>query len=98
LSEADRRAWRRIDQRQSGSIPMFLECRRWGGGPTTRSEPAPPDETTRAHTGFGRYRLNRHAFTINTCLLDASVSKVRWKRLWDLKWHKEYSLGTPLPT
>jgi prepilin-type N-terminal cleavage/methylation domain-containing protein len=97
LADADRRAWRRIDQKQSGSIPMFLECWRWGGGPSTRSDPAPPDEATRHNTGFGRYCLNRHAYTINVCLMDASVRKVRLKGLWDLKWHKEYSLGDPLP-
>ena len=76
---------------------MFLECWRWGGGPTTRSDPAPPDEEVRHNTGFGRYCLDRHAYAINVCFLDASVRKVRLKGLWDLKWHKQYSLGDPLP-
>jgi len=96
MTNADRRAWRRIDQSQASSIPMFLEGWRWGGGPTTRSDLAPSDEATRQE-GFGRYCLNRHAYTINVCFMDASVSKTRLKRLWDLKWHKEYSLGAPLP-
>jgi prepilin-type N-terminal cleavage/methylation domain-containing protein len=96
LTNADRRAWRRIDQSQAASIPMFLECWRWGGGPTTRSEPAPPDEKTRHDSGLGRYCLNRHAYTINVCFMDASVTKMRLKRLWDLKWHREYSLSDPL--
>ena len=30
------------------------------------------------------------------CRLDASVSKMRLKHLWDLKWHKEYTLSDPL--
>jgi len=98
MANADRRAWRHIDQNQAANIPMFLECWRWGGGPTTRNEPAPPDEVARANTGFGRYCLNRHAYTINVCFLDGSVARERLKRLWDLKWHKEYSLGDPLPT
>jgi hypothetical protein len=85
-------------QRQAANIPMFLEGWRWGGGATTRSEPAPPDELTRHNTGFGRYCLNRHAYTVNVCLMDGSVNKLRLKRLWDLKWHKEYSLTDPLPT
>jgi prepilin-type N-terminal cleavage/methylation domain-containing protein len=97
LPDADRRAWRRIDQRQAAEIPMFLECWRWGGGPVTRSELAPPDEETRYNSGIGRYCLNRHAYTINVCHLDASVSKMRLKRLWDLRWHKEYTLSDPLP-
>ena len=97
LAGADRRAWRRIDQSRSATIPMFLECWRWGGGPVLRTDPAPPDEETRHNTGFGRYCMNRHAYTINVCLMDASVSKTRLKNLWDLKWHKEYSLSDPLP-
>ncbi len=35
--------------------------------------------------------------TINVCFMDASVTKMRLKRLWDLKWHKEYVLSDPLP-
>ncbi len=98
LPEADQRAWRRIDQREAAQIPMFLECWRWGGGPISRSDPAPPDEDTRHNTGFGRYCLNRHAYTINVCFMDASVSKVRLKNLWDLKWHRKYSMAETLPT
>ena len=97
LSDADHRAWRRIDQRQSARIPMFLECWRWGGGPVSRSDPAPPDEAVRHNTGFGRYCMDRHAYTINVCFMDASVSRVRLKSLWDLKWHKEYLMADPLP-
>jgi hypothetical protein len=41
--------------------------------------------------------MNRHAYTINVCFMDASVHTVRLKKLWDLKWHKEYSLDVPLP-
>lgn len=97
LAEADKRAWRRIDQSEAARIPMFLECWRWGGGPTTRSDPAPPDEKVRHNTGFGRYCMNRHAYTINVCLLDGSVSRVRLKGLWDLKWHRGYSMEDPAP-
>jgi hypothetical protein len=34
---------------------------------------------------------------IDVCHMDASVSKTRLKRLWDLRWHKEYTLSDPLP-
>jgi hypothetical protein len=98
LPSADRRAWRRIDQKQSARAPMFLECWRWGGGPVTRSEEAPPNEETRGASGLGRYCLNRHAYTINVCFMDGAVDRVRLKALWDLKWHKEYTLADPLPT
>jgi prepilin-type N-terminal cleavage/methylation domain-containing protein/prepilin-type processing-associated H-X9-DG protein len=97
LQEAKRRAWKRIDQQGSANIPMFLECWRWGGGPTMRSDPAPPDTETRHNTGFGRYCLNRHANTINVCFMDGGVRRTRLKELWDLKWHKEYDISQPLP-
>ncbi len=93
LGQADRRAWRRMDQKDSARIPMFLECWRWGGGPTSRSDPAPPDEDKRHNTGFGRYCMNRHAYTIYVCMMDGSVARTKLKGLWDLKWHREYSMS-----
>lgn len=97
LQDAKRRAWKRIDQGQGANIPMFLECWRWGGGPVSRRDPAPPDEATRHNTGFGRYCLNRHAAAVNVCFMAGSVRKIRLKELWDLKWHREYNLSEPLP-
>lgn len=97
MQGAQRRSWKRIDQRGAADIPMFLECWRWGGGPTSRSDPAPPDEEQRHNTGFGRYCLNRHAYTINVCFMGGSVRRVRLKALWELKWHREYDFSQPLP-
>jgi prepilin-type processing-associated H-X9-DG protein len=97
MADARRRAWRRIDQHGSVNTPMFLECYRWGGGPTLRSEPAPPDENARYNTGFGRYCLNRHANTINVCFVDGTVRKTPLKELWNLAWHREYDLSRPRP-
>jgi prepilin-type N-terminal cleavage/methylation domain-containing protein len=97
LEGADRRSWRRIDAKGAARIPMFLECWRWGGGPTTRTDPAPDDESIRYNTGFGRYCMNRHAYTIFVCMMDGSVDRVKLKALWDLKWHRTYSMTDPLP-
>jgi len=58
----------------------------------------PPDEDSRHNTGFGRYCLNRHAYTINVCFMNTSVSRVRLKSLWGLEWHREYGMADPLPT
>ncbi len=97
LQEADARAWRKNDQPHSSEIPMFLEGWRWGGGPSVRSDPAPPTDTERHNTGFGRYCLDRHNGGINICFMDTSVRYVGLKRLWDLKWNKTYSFSIPLP-
>ncbi len=98
LPNADKRSWRHIRHKQPYAIPMFLEGWRWGGGPSNRSDPAPPNEEVRHNTGFGRYCLNRHSGTINVCFMDGTSRKVGLKELWDLKWHKEYDFGDPLPT
>lgn len=45
-----------------------------------------------------RLHTDRHDYTINVCFMDGAVDRVRLKRLWDLKWHKEYSLADPPPT
>jgi len=42
----------------------------------------PPDEDSRHNMWFGRYCLNRHAYTIDVCFMNASVSRVRLKSLW----------------
>jgi len=97
LAQADRRAWRRIDRRHSARIPMFLECWRWGGGPISRNDPAPPDEDQRHNTGFGRYCMNRHAYTIYVCMMDGSVARMKLKGLWDLKWNRQYSMSDVPP-
>ena len=94
---ARRRSWRRIDQQGSAYIPMFLEGFRWGSYIETRSDPEPPDEKMRYEFGFGRYCLNRHAYTINVCFMDGTVNKTPLKELWNLKWHREYDLSQPLP-
>ncbi len=62
-----------------------------------RSDPAPPDEEVRHNTGFGRYCMNRHAYTINVCMMDGSVDRMKLKLLWDLKWHRTYTMADPLP-
>jgi len=94
---ADRRSWRRIDQKNCFRIPMFLEGWRWGGAVTNRSRPAPPNEEQRYNTDFGRFCVNRHNGAVNVCFFDLSVQRIGLKGLWNLKWHKEYSLFDPLP-
>ena len=95
--DADKRSWRTRDHHGAYNIPMFVEGWRWGGAPEYRSNSAPPDENKKYNTPFGRFCLNRHAYSVNVCFLDASARQVRLKQLWNLKWHKVYSLSEPLP-
>jgi len=70
----------------------------FGAFPLNRPAAAPPDEEKLYNSsGLDRYCLKRHGYTINVCFVDGSVRTVRLKTLWDLRWHKEYTLDVPLP-
>ena len=98
LSNTQKRSWMRIDRKGGFRTPLFLEGWRWGGGPTLRSEEAPPDETRRYNrNGFDRFCVNRHRGAINVCFLDLSVEKVGLRQLWDLRWHREWDMTVPTP-
>jgi prepilin-type N-terminal cleavage/methylation domain-containing protein len=98
LTNAKQRAWRKMDNKGSNNIPMFLEGWRWGGGPTSRSDSAPPTNDLRWNTsGFDRFCLDRHSGCVNVCFMDFSVRRVGLKQLWNLKWHKRYGIRDPLP-
>ena len=93
-----KRNWQKMTSVKSPySVPMFLECYRWGGGARFRSTPGPRFEpTTRdqvkndALGSWARFTVNRHGGYVNTCFMDGSVKKISLKGLWDLKWHREY--------
>ena len=39
-----------------------------------------------------RVSINRHNYYVQACFLDFSAKKIGLKRLWKLKWHKEWCL------
>jgi prepilin-type N-terminal cleavage/methylation domain-containing protein/prepilin-type processing-associated H-X9-DG protein len=94
----DNRQWQKMGNKQGYSVPMFLEGWRWGGGMTSRSNDAPPDKDSRWNTPAGRFCIDRHDLAINVCFMDGHVEKVGLKGLWDMKWHREYNMGAPLPS
>ncbi|MHC4628075.1 MAG: prepilin-type N-terminal cleavage/methylation domain-containing protein [Planctomycetota bacterium] len=89
------RFWGELNIKGAENIPLFLDCRRAEGFPSTIS--VPPEKGEYAMVGWdlpvdwGRFCLNRHSGAVNCLFMDSSVRKVGLKELWTLKWHREFN-------
>jgi prepilin-type processing-associated H-X9-DG protein len=91
------RFWGELNIKGAGNIPLFLDCHRAVGYPSTISEP-PEIEGMEGVVGlvylvidWRRFCLNRHSGAVNCLFMDSSVRKVGLKELWTLKWHREFN-------
>lgn len=90
--------WRELNIKGGGNIPLFADCLHAEGRPFDTDE---PPEFDGAMIAFGmpsnmqRFCLNRHHATVNCLFVDASISKVDLKYLWQLKWHRNYETDGP---
>jgi type II secretory pathway pseudopilin PulG len=90
--------WRELNIKGAGNIPLFADCLHAEGRPFENDE---PPEFDGAMIAFGmpsnmqRFCLNRHHAIVNCLFLDASISKVDLKHLWQLKWHRNYETDGP---
>jgi len=87
--------WRRSNVPGAARIPLFVDCWRWGGHPYETDAPydKPPESRADYRNGMNRFCLDRHNGTVNVLFLDMAVDKVGLKRLWRLKWHKDYDIS-----
>ena len=88
------RHWGELNIKGAENIPLFLDCRRAVGYPTTFMHP--PDiegevDWLDLPIAWGRFCLNRHSGAVNCLFMDSSVRKVGLKELWTLKWHREFN-------
>jgi hypothetical protein len=90
--------WRELNIKGAGNIPLFADCLHAEGRPFEIDD---PPEYDGAMIAFGmpsnmqRFCLNRHHGTVNCLFLDASITKIDLKRLWHLKWHRNYNTDGP---
>ena len=86
--EQHRLYWRKLHVKGADNIPAFADCMWDGTGPGNSYPPPefPGDNTTR----WGSFCLPRHNEAVNMTFLDLSVQHVGLKRLWRLKWHREF--------
>ena len=94
--------WRKTTNiSNSSTVPIFLECYRWGGHAHSGDEPMSFPNTigelynngNPPGTQMNRYNLDRHQGRMNCLFADNSVNVVTLRELWGLKWHKNYSPG-----
>ena len=92
-------AWKTITVKGASNIPVFLDCAYVGGYPKINNEPPPqPDEFRGGPDAWnsqamGLFTMDRHSQGVNAIFLDASARKVLLKRLWKLKWHKDFTIA-----
>ena len=91
--------WGTVNVRNNASIPLFLDCWFWCGGPENDDIPPGYDgERFDGHTNsMNRFCINRHGQGINGIFLDYSARKIWLKELWRLRWAKNFSLTALLP-
>jgi len=88
--------WRRAHVKGACYIPLFLDCRWPGGGPSHTDEPPKyyDDDSQLGQLWVQEMRLfctDRHNGFINGIFLDFSVRKIGLKELWTLKWHRRFN-------
>ena len=86
--------WRTIDPAgyDLHNIPMFMDMMWRGGGPF-RARMAPPaynGEWSGFNAEMKHFAMDRHNGGIQGVFMDHSVQHVPIKKLWKLKWHKNY--------
>jgi len=104
------KAWRTVNAEGGNNIPLLLDCAYLDGFPQATNSPDPLPEELRlpsAWAGGARvtgswasnsmrlFAIDRHNGAVNGVFLDASARKVGLKSLWNLKWHKGYTVIVP---
>jgi len=85
--------WRTVNVKGVDQIPVLLDASHPHGGPENTD---PPPEYRDMPPVWGRgnrmahYCIDRHDGSINSVLLDWSVRRVGLKKLWTLKWHRNF--------
>ncbi len=96
--------WGQADSPGADNIPMFLDCAELNGGPSGHGganrfqDPAPEfeDDFLSGGTYLNRFVMNRHSGGVNSVFADGHARKVPLKKLWQLKWHREwFQYGDP---
>lgn len=92
--------WRWVDVKRTDNIPVFLDCFWCEGYPYHYNEPpAWPvyGEFGDSSNHMKRFCLNRHSGYTNALFLDGCVRGVPLKRLWKLRWHRQWPMNAPGP-
>lgn len=84
--------------KNSSSIPFFIDATEKIINFPQPNDPAPdtPEEYLSSHPtrgqGITRAVIDRHVDHANVLFLDLAVSPVGLKKLWTLRWHKDWQV------
>ena len=91
--------WKRLEMRGAHAVPLFGDCRWYGGGPLHFDLPPEfPGQDTVTHwrdNNMRRFGLDRHVGKMCLAFVDYSVRTVDLKELWTLRWHINYDRRGP---
>jgi len=93
---SDNRYWKRFDVPGGSRIPLFAECF-WPSSAASHFD-TPPEYEGQIGGGTGdlrRFTVNRHRGYTNILFMDFSTRSVALKKLWSLKWNRQFNLNNP---
>ena len=100
-------SWRTMDHYGGAKIPLMADALWYTGRPESDDLP-PKEEYSRSNIDLTdissdpsnhmrRFTVNRHREKVNVLFMDGVVKSISLKKLWRLKWHKNYDMSAPLP-
>ena len=95
--QAARDYWGTVNVKNNGTIPLFLDCWFWCGGPEHDDSPPGYDgERFDPHVNsMNRFCINRHEQAINGIFLDYSIKRIGLKQLWTFRWGRSFNTAGP---
>ncbi|MBN2513873.1 MAG: prepilin-type N-terminal cleavage/methylation domain-containing protein [Sedimentisphaerales bacterium] len=90
--------WRTIIVPNPAQIPLITDAQWIDGWPEPTDSPPPFVNTIWNESGtshFWRFVQNRHNNQQNMAYFDGSVNTIGLKKLWTLKWHRQFNTGGP---
>ncbi|MHC5191434.1 MAG: type II secretion system protein [Planctomycetota bacterium] len=100
-------SWRTMDHSGGSKIPLMADANWYTGRPEAHDLP-PKEQYNHRYDDLNetanepsnhmqRFTVNRHKAKLNILFMDGMVKSISPKKLWRLKWHKNYDTSAPLP-
>lgn len=87
--------WRSCYVGAAPSVPVLLDCTLPSAPPRDTDRPPEYDNACFSCSPMSAFCIDRHNGHINSLFMDWSVGTVGLKKLWTLKWHREYDTAGP---
>ncbi len=92
LNKTEPEYWRKTDVKGADNVPVFLDCMYVAINPVDTDAP-PPYDGARSNVQMQYSCINRHVGHVCGLFLDWSAQKIGLKKLWTLRWHRQFNTG-----